>query len=147
MIKISKNKKKIIRYTKILADKICLLIAEGKNLRQIAKEEISELPSRKTIHEWLIKHKYFGDQYARAKMIGMEVRFEEMIDLAKNEEDVQRARLMIDVIKWQLSKELPKKYGEKLDMTSDGEKLIINFGTAKSQFVKNKNEKRNNRNI
>lgn len=141
-----KNKKKIrqkkkAKYTKVLADKICDLIAKGFSVRKIIKQKIKGMPNRNTINEWILRHKYFGDQYARSKVIGMEARFDRMMDIAKNEEDVQRARLMVDVIKWQLSKELPKKYGDKLDMTSDGERLVINFGMNKSQFSRTKNKK------
>jgi hypothetical protein len=55
----------------------------------------------------------------RACKIRREDRFEKLEDVIDKEEDVQRARLKVDVIKWQLSKEEPKKYGDKLDMTSD----------------------------
>ncbi len=31
--------------------------------------------------------------------------------------------MIIDTKKWNLSKKLPKRFGEKLDLTSDGEKM------------------------
>lgn len=37
-----------------------------------------------------------------------------------NGEHVQRSRLRIETRKWLMAKMKPKKYGEKLDMTSDG---------------------------
>lgn len=36
---------------------------------------------------------------------------------------VQRSRLKVDTLKWLLSKFIPKTFGEKLDLTSDGDKL------------------------
>jgi hypothetical protein len=38
-------------------------------------------------------------------------------------EHVLRSRLRVDTRKWYLSKVMPKKYGEKLDVTSDGRSL------------------------
>ena len=52
--------------------------------------------------------------------------FEELIEIADEEKkDVMRSRLRVDTRKWYLSKIVPKKYGEKLDLTSKGEKLPI----------------------
>lgn len=108
-------------YTKQLGDKICDLITTGLSLRKVCK--LPGIPSRQTIHSWLIKDKDFFDQYARASKLRREEKFDELEDITDEVEDVQRARLKIDVIKWQLSKEEPKKYGDKVDITSDGEKL------------------------
>jgi hypothetical protein len=41
----------------------------------------------------------------------------------ENTEWVNRSKLRVDSRKWLLSKMMPKKYGEKLDVTSLGEKL------------------------
>ena len=40
-----------------------------------------------------------------------------------NTEFVQRSRLRFDARKWAASKLDPKKYGDKLDLTNDGEKF------------------------
>ncbi|WP_203228812.1 hypothetical protein, partial [Flavobacterium sp. LMO6] len=40
-----------------------------------------------------------------------------------NHNIVQRNRLQIDARKWALSKMLPKKFGDKTDITSGGEKI------------------------
>jgi len=39
---------------------------------------------------------------------------------------MQRSRLRVDVRKWALSKMNPKKYGDKVDHTTGGEKLPTN---------------------
>lgn len=44
---------------------------------------------------------------------------------------IQHRRLQIDARKWVLAKMNPKKYGDKVDLTSDGEKLVqinLNLG-------------------
>ena len=38
---------------------------------------------------------------------------------------VHRDKLRTDVRKWMLSKMVPKKYGDKLDLTSEGEKIEV----------------------
>lgn len=108
-------------YNEEVATKICELIADGNSVRTICAME--GMPSRASIILWLTKHEEFSVQYARACAVRQEEKFDEIRDIAANTEDVQRARLLVDVVKWQLSKEAPKKYGDKLDMTSGGEKL------------------------
>lgn len=104
-----------------LAAEICKQIIDGLSLRKICKSE--QMPNRDTIHDWLSKNTSFSDQYAKACKLRRENKFEELEDIAASEPDVQRARLKIDVVKWQLSKEEPKKYGDKLDMTTNGKDL------------------------
>jgi hypothetical protein len=51
---------------------------------------------------------------------------EDIIDISDDKlGDPQRDRLRVDARKWLLSKMLPKKYGDKLDVTSDGEKMPV----------------------
>ena len=124
-------------------DEICNRIAEGESLRKICKDE--HLPDKGTVFTWLLDEdkKDFHDQYARARAAQAENLFEETLEIADdgtndyvtvesedgqvterlNGEHVQRSRLRVDTRKWYLSKVLPKKYGEKIDVTSDGEKL------------------------
>lgn len=48
---------------------------------------------------------------------------ETIADLPDDKESPMRSRLRVDTRKWYLSKVLPKKFGEKLDLTSDGKVL------------------------
>ena len=41
----------------------------------------------------------------------------------ENKEVVNRSRLRVDTRKWLLSKLIPKKYGDKIDVTSGGERI------------------------
>ncbi len=85
-----------------------------------------------------------SEQYARDHTKAMEERadklFEEILEIAdessgdtkitpegvvlQNSEFVQRSRLRVDARKWMLGKMQPKKYGDKLDVTSDGKQII-----------------------
>jgi len=111
-------------YSKELADTICDRIAKGESLRKICLDE--SMPARKTIHLWLLdkEKEDFLHHYNVASNIRADELFDELQDIADNEEgDVQRDRLRVDTRKWYLSKVLPKKFGDKLDVTTDGEKI------------------------
>lgn len=119
---------------------ICDYIEEGKALRTILRDK--DMPSSKTFYEWLDSDKEKVKLYARATEIRAENIFEDMIEIAddgtndfmtitkgdlqynvEDKEVTSRSRLRLDTRKWILSKLQPKKYGDKLDVTSDGDKL------------------------
>ncbi len=71
-------------------------------------------------------------KYARACEERSEFKVSEMHDIADREPDVQRAKLKIDVIKWEAAKLKPKKYGDvsRHEHTGkDGEDLSITIKT------------------
>ncbi len=122
-----------------IANKLCTEIAStSRSLRTICKDE--GMPSISSVFRWLSdeNNKDFREQYARAKECQADIFVEEIIDIADdkttdtlagengesgNSVSVQRARLQIDSRKWVAGKQKPKKYGEKLDLTSDGKEI------------------------
>lgn len=134
-------------YTPELAAELCAYLAEGKSLRTVA--EIDGMPGTTTIFRWLSASNKedwaqdFREQYARAKEEAADAMAEDVLDIADdgsndymerqnkdgstyvayNGDAVQRSRLRVDTRKWLMSKMKPKKYGEKLDLTSGGEKI------------------------
>jgi hypothetical protein len=136
-------------FTPELGEKICELIASGSSLRAIAKME--DMPAPSTVCTWLLdtedlEKKAFYEQYTRAREIRADLMFEEMLEIADdgtndwmeverrdgstfemlNKEAVMRSRLRFDARRWVLSKMSPKKYGDKLDLTSKGGKIQSN---------------------
>lgn len=129
------------KYTKELADTICELLAMGDSMRTISKDE--SMPAMSTLFKWLREHQEFSEQYAKAKLESIDAMAEELLDIADNGANdymerqnsdgstyevyngdaVQRSRLRVDTRKWLMSKMKPKKYGDKLDVTSAGERL------------------------
>lgn len=106
--------------TKKLAEKICARIAEGESVRSIAKD--NTMPNASTIHRWVFNdEKGFCKQYEEAKAIGAEVESDEMDEIARTFEDVQRAKLIIDTKKWNLSKKMPKRFGDKSTVVTEDE--------------------------
>lgn len=110
-------------YTQAVADEICERIALGESLRKISADE--RMPSLRTIMNWRATNESFMQQYAHAKEDQAETYEEMMLETAKQEKDVARARLIVDTMKWTASKLKPKKYGDKVDMTSDGKQIQV----------------------
>lgn len=129
------------KYTPRLVDRICARLAMGESLRSVCRDE--KMPNITTIFEWLRKYEDFSNQYARAKQESADYMAEELLDIADNgandymerenklgdkvtvvdKEHIMRSRLRVDTRKWLMSKMKPKKYGDKLDVTSDGKVL------------------------
>lgn len=127
------------KYSEELVDRICEEIATSdKGLHRIC--ENPDYPSVTLLMRWLSdgKHSYFVEQYARAKQLQAEYLEDQLLKIAddssgdaimtengviENREFVNRSRLRIDTRKWLMSKLLPKKYGDKLDVTSDGKAI------------------------
>ncbi len=141
-------------YTQELADKICEDLALGYSLRTVTKNDWC--PSMATIFRWLKDNKEFREQYARAKEESTDAMAEDVLDIADdstndfmekemgdgktievvNQENIQRARLRVDTRKWLMSKMKPKKYGDKMDVTSDGKAIkgnSITFSNFKDE--------------
>ncbi len=133
----TKSKKKIGRptkYTKTLADKICSELAMGRSLRTICEPD--DMPDKATVFRWLRSNKAFRDQYVLAKDDSAHADDETLQDIGdeaikeSKKVGVKRAnavvnayKLKADNLKWAMSKKMPKKYGDKLDLTSKGKVL------------------------
>lgn len=119
------EKNKPVTYSDELFNSICDRLSEGESLRKIC-EDVT-MPSKSNVLKWIRDSKKLQDQYARAKQESSDAWAEEMIDLIKDTEKdsnaIQKTRLQIDTMKWLMSKQKPKKYGDKLDLTSDGKVL------------------------
>jgi len=129
------------KYTKELADKFCELIANGDSLRTACTN--ADMPAPATIFKWMREHDSFLKQYEKATQERTEAMAEELLDIVDdgsndymvktgkdgaeswqlNGEHIQRSRLRADTRKWLMAKMKPKKYGDKLDVTSDGKAL------------------------
>ena len=112
------------KYSDTLVDTICEQIAMGRSLVNICAE--LDL-SYSQVMVWLQKYPDFTDKYARAKEAQADWYADEMlsvIDNAKSDRnEIERAKVKIEALKWIASKLKPKKYGDKLDLTSAGERI------------------------
>lgn len=111
-------------------------IESGKSL--ISSLNTNGMPSTSTFYIWLEEEPEKSKRYARACEARELLIFDEILTIAdKQDADVDekdgvevinhnvinRNRLQIDARKWVLGKMNPKKYGDKVDVTTDGEKL------------------------
>jgi hypothetical protein len=122
-------------YTEALGDKICDQLTQGMSLVKICKADA--MPATVTIYKWLREHPEFANNYARARDNQADYYADEILEIADNAEDPQKARLQVDTRKWVASKLKPKKFGDKIDMTTNGKDLPtpILGGAAKSVSI------------
>lgn len=129
-------------YSEELANKFFAKLKLGKSVKTICRSD--DMPSKGTIFNWLTDVDGFLDKYELNKRIGIEALMDEAIDIADdgtndfmedeymkgktpgyqlNGENIQRSKLRVDTRLKIAAKLIPKKYGDKLDVVSDGEKL------------------------
>nr|DAK87047.1 MAG TPA: DNA-binding protein [Caudoviricetes sp.] len=136
------------KYTDKLADNICQMIASGLSVRAICAKK--DMVSMQTLFRWLRENDKFREQYVRACEERSYAQAEEIIDIADNatndymeklegdgyifnSENVQRSRLRIDTRKWLMSKMNPKVYGDKLDMTTNGNDIGVALSARQAE--------------
>ncbi|QEL01115.1 terminase small subunit protein [Olivibacter sp. LS-1] len=111
-------------------EEICQRIEQGEALRNILR--YGNPPLSQTVFYDMLKQEDKNVRYARAREIYAEQMFEEIIEIADERnadvnigddgkmyvdgEAIQRSRLRVDTRKWMLSKLMPKKYGDKLEV-------------------------------
>jgi len=79
------------------------------------------MPCESAVLKWLNDFPDFAVQYSRARAMLMERWSDEILDIAANEPDVNRARLQVDTRRWLMSKLAPKRYGDKLTVSGDAD--------------------------
>lgn len=131
----------------IFKNEIIAHISNGLSLKKTL-EQNKHLPSRPIVYQWLNElhkdyDKEFLNNYARACEERADAIFDDILDIADdssgdikvisndgqqdkevfNSEFAARSRIKIDARKWVLGRMKPKKYGDKVDVTSGGESI------------------------
>lgn len=133
-------------YTLDMALRVCEAISESQlGLKKLC-EQNDWMPKPTTIKKWIREDtkesesdkEGFATLYARAKEDQADVLIDEMLEIADDKTDdlistefgnsgnsvaVARARLQVDTRKFIAAKLKPKKYGDKLDLTTDGKEI------------------------
>lgn len=131
--------RKTIRTPEII-DEICERMSAGEPLAAICRSE--HMPGLRTVYDWAERDADLSARIARAREEGEDAIAAECLTIADNAtndwmerngqdapgyslngEHVQRSKLRIDTRLKLLAKWNPKKYGERLDHTSGGERL------------------------
>lgn len=129
------------KYSQELADTICLRLACGESMRSVCRD--SDMPSMQTMWTWLREKPDFLEQYERAKQESADAMSEDALALADESAEVivgddrsdsarvQAKKLQVDTRKWLMAKMKPKKYGDKVDVTSGGKPLPLLGGITR----------------
>lgn len=121
------------KFTKEVQDEILDRIADGESVNQIGRDP--KMPDASNIRRYIARDSEFRTKYEKAKMDMAEMMADEMLEIADdgrndfilrevrgeevevpNTEHIQRSRLRIDTRKWLMSKLMPKKYGDKIEV-------------------------------
>jgi len=140
-----------------IGTEICDRLVRIGSLRTVCSDE--EMPSKSAVFRWLLKAEIkdcdviytdFRDQYARARQLSKDYKFDELEHTLKKlavvevedenkgtvkamtSQSVAFAKLHLDAFKWQAGKENPKKYGDKVEHDVSGS-LVINLTDKDSQ--------------
>jgi hypothetical protein len=132
-----------IPYDHEIAMEICEIIAcSDKSLQAILASD-ERFPTLHTAMRWLNSNADFSSTYARAKELQADFLADQMLEIADETNgdavlcydkegkpfakmdghNVQRSKLMVEQRRWHASKLNPRRYGDKLDVTSGGEAL------------------------
>jgi hypothetical protein len=121
---------------KAIMEQICLLMAEGQSLRRICAA-VEGMPKHSTVCGWMLEDQGLSDQYARARQLLGDYRFDEFRDAAAEivkrylaegwepKDAIAMARLETGNMQWEISKLYPKKYGDKTIHAGDSENPLV----------------------
>lgn len=100
---------------------------KGEPLTRICEDK--RMPARSVVYQWLEDDETFAGRFHAARARGVHALAEECLEISDEDApdpvDVQRNRLRIDTRLRLAGKWLPRVYGDKLDLTSDGKAINL----------------------
>jgi len=146
----ARERKSRITISDEIVSEILERIADGESLNKICS--VDGMPSRKSFYEWVSQDADLQRRYELALEMRASLYFDEIIEIADdavadtytdnegvertNQEVVARSKLRVDARKWAASKLLPKKYGERLDVTAQNTNHNINQDAGEIDMTK-----------
>ncbi len=114
-------------YTDEIADEICAKLKEGRSLISIC--QAAHMPAESTVRQWAVDdYEGFAAKYARARDVGLDHVADDVLAIADSDLDPNDKRIRFDARRWYLSKIAPKRYGDKLDVSVNGEVHYVFVG-------------------
>lgn len=108
-----------------LCKKICDEVANGENIISVLKE--SSYPSWSTFRRWKNENDELRTLYVNSqqdKGIALESEIDDVMQSLKaGEMEASVGNVLIQTLKWKMAKFYPKMFGDKVDVTTDGEKI------------------------
>ena len=136
-------------YTKRVGEKLCLLLEQGKSLREICA--MDGMPSTSVFYQWYKRNPEFAERYADARALQAILMDDDLQAVADDSsrdyrteerdgrnvevvdhEHIQRSKLRVDTMKFRMSKMAPRLYGEKVNhevTVKDGGALEIRWAS------------------
>jgi hypothetical protein len=132
-----------------VAAHVLVNVACGRFVSRIFREDTTtesgvKLPAAGTFWRWVLEDdtNELDDKLVRARERGIEALVDETIDIADEREKdalqpdlVQRSRLRIETRLKLAAMLKPKKYGDKLDLTTNGERLPVDDVTRATRLA------------
>lgn len=123
-----------------MCKEICAEVANGFTIKSVLSSK-PEYPTFQTWCNWKREHNELFDLYTRSiqdKADSVEEEMELIYDKVKaGELDAPTGRLLIDTLKWKAAKYYPKMFGDKVDLTTQGEKINTTPPIIKVEIMKN----------
>lgn len=125
-------------YTPALDAEICERLANGETLRSICRDD--HMPTYRSVYRWRSTDAEFSSRFALARELGGDVIAEETIEIADetardtiatehgekpNTEWIARSKLRVETRLKLLAVWFPRKYGQRIDVTSGNEALNL----------------------
>lgn len=117
---------RISEYDYELCKEVCEQVANGLNIKTVLNSN-DKYPSFQSWCNWKREHNELFDLYTRSIQDKAESVDEEidniMTDIREGKIEAPAGRILIDTLKWKAGKYYPKMFGDKVDLTSGGEKI------------------------
>ena len=114
----------MVEYSTELGIRICeALASHDGGLRSFCKKH-DWAPCATAILDWRVRYAEFGERYSQAREQQLVMMAEDIVDISNDDSlDPSDKRTRINARQWLLSKLVHRVYGDKLDVTSNGEQL------------------------
>jgi hypothetical protein len=99
-----------VNYSDEVVAAVCRRLAMGESLRSICSGK--GMPDKSTWYDWLDTHEGLEALYRKALRRRADTHADEVVDIADQDSDPQRARVRIDARKWYAGRMNAPVYGE-----------------------------------
>lgn len=122
-------------YTAEIAEEICNRLSLDESLVAICRDD--HMPHVQTVFRWVRDNEAFRADYARARVDQGHTAADGLSDIRKailsGEIDHQTGTAVAKIAQWEAARRAPKDYGDKLDVTSGGERFDWGQRAAKAR--------------
>ena len=111
------------KFSPEIAAEICKRISGGESLRSICSD--APMPCRQTVIAWTDRDSGFRENYLRARECGADAIADDCLRIADDlTEEPQSRRVRVETRLKLLSKWMPKRYGDRVEVESTGRQTV-----------------------